>query len=99
MLRIPYTQNNLGIDLLSDTPRPATFYTADKTIAARDANTLYVFNAETGKEYVYALPQIKAAKPSEASRKLKRYAFSLLQTTEYMVQNGMTTNKPHNNAR
>lgn len=99
MLRIPYTQNNLGLDLLSDTPRPATFYTADKTIAARDANTLYVFNAETGKEYVYALPQIKAAKPSEASRKLKRYAFSLLQTTEYMVQNGMTTNKPHNNAR
>ena len=31
--------------------------------------------------------------------RLLRLSPRTLQTTEYMVQNGMTTNKPHNNAR
>lgn len=94
ILNVPYIQNNMGLDLLHDTPRPAIFYTADKTIAARNTSTLYVFNAETGKEYVYALPSYIPQRANQSSDSLKNYAFSLLQTTEFLVQHGMTTNKP-----
>ena len=97
MLRVPYVQNNFGIDLLRE-QRPAAFYTADKTIAARNATHLYVYNAETDREYCYRLdPQ---GTPTEAPafgaewQPLKDYVFSLLQTTEYMVQHGMTTDRP-----
>ncbi len=91
LLRIPYVQNNLGIDLLSE-QRPAAFYTADKTIAARDGKRLYVYNAETEKEYFYNL---KDGKPVEAQHSpefstLKGYVFALLQATEQLVQNGQT---------
>lgn len=91
LLRIPYVQNNLGIDLLSE-QRPAAFYTADKTIAARDGKRLYVFNAETEKEYFYNL---KDGKPVETQHSpefstLKGYVFALLQATEQLVQNGQT---------
>lgn len=97
LLRVPYVQNNFGIDLLRE-QRPAAFYTADKTIAARNATHLYVYNAETDREYCYRLdPQ---GTPTEAPacgaewQPLKDYVFSLLQTTEYMVQHGMTTDRP-----
>lgn len=91
LLRIPYVQNNLGIDLLSE-QRPAAFYTADKTIAARDRKRLYVYNAETEKEYFYNL---KDGKPVETQHSpefstLKGYVFALLQATEQLVQNGQT---------
>ncbi len=97
LLRIPYVQNNFGLDLLNDAPRPAAFYTADKTIAARDEKRLYVYNAELKKEYAYDLID---GKPRECTmskdfKSLKNYVFSLLQTTEYMVQHGMTTNTRH----
>lgn len=94
-LRLPYIQNNFGLDLLHDAPRPAAFYTADKTIAARDAHHLYVYNDESKREFCYNLtakghPQPTAFSPAFAA--LKQYVFSLLQTTEYMVQKGMTVN-------
>lgn len=92
LLHIPYTQNNFGLDLLHDAPRPAAFYTADKTIAARTDQLLYVYNDEQKKEYCY---QLNCGRPtptafSPAFAPLKKYVFSLLQTTEYMVQKGLT---------
>ncbi len=94
LLRIPYVQNNFGLDLLHDAPRPAAFYTADKTIASRDGKRLYVYNAELKKEYAYNLidGQPHECAMSHEFESLKDYVFSLLQTTEYMVQHGMTTN-------
>ncbi len=96
LLRIPYVQNNFGLDLLRDAPRPAAFYTADKTVAARDDKRLYVYNAELKKEYAYDLigGQPRECPMSNRFEDLKKYVFSLLQTTEYMVQHGMTTNTP-----
>jgi Sulfatase. len=63
LLRIPYTQNNLGVDLLSY-QRPAAFYTADKTIAARDKNNLFVYNASTQTSYSYELKRWNTASSS-----------------------------------
>lgn len=92
LLRIPYLQSNFGLDILNDKPRPAAFYTADKTIAARTEKLLYVYNNEQKKEYCYLLNNGKtvATKFTPAFVPLKKYVFSLLQCTEYMVQKGMT---------
>lgn len=96
LLGISYTQNNLGLDLLRDAPRPYAFYTADKTIAARAADRLYVYNQEQGREYCYRITGGRYVPTafSPSFRPLKDYVLPLLQTTEYMVENGMTTNRP-----
>lgn len=96
LLRQPYVQNNFGLDLLHDAPRPAAFYTADKTIAARNATSLYVYNAEDQREYCYHLAPNGKPRPATFGpdfQQLKSYVFPLLQTTEYMVQHGMTKDK------
>lgn len=95
LLRISYVQNNFGVDLLQH-PRPAAFYTADKTIAARNDRHLYVYSVENDKEFCYNLSPDAAPAPcamSPAFIELKNYLFPLLQATEYLVQNGMTTDK------
>lgn len=93
LLRVPYVQNNFGVDLLQHT-RPAAFYTADKTIAARNERCLYVYSVENDKEFCYNLSPDAPPAPcamSPAFAELKNYLFPLLQAAEYMVQNGMTT--------
>lgn len=96
MLGIPYVQNNFGLDLLHDAPRPAAFYTADKTIAARDAHHLYVYNDESKREFCYSLHngRVQTSPFTPEFNALKQYVFSLLQTAEHMVQKGMTVNHP-----
>ncbi len=95
LLGLPYVQNNFGIDLLRES-RPAAFYSADKTMAARDARRLYVYNAEAEREFCYDLQDGKPvpAAFSPAFGALKDYVFSMLQATEYMVQGGLTTDRP-----
>lgn len=96
MLNIAYTQNNFGLDLMRE-QRPAAFYTADKSIAARDSSHLFVYNAETQKEYCYLLkngkPMSTPMAPPFAA--LKNYVYPLLQTAEYLVQHQMTLDHPH----
>lgn len=96
MLNIAYTQNNFGVDLMRE-QRPAAFYTADKTIAARDSSHLFVYNAETQKTYCYLL---KDGKPTETTmappfEALRNYVYPLLQTTEHLVQHQMTLDHEH----
>lgn len=93
LLRLPYVQNNFGLDLLHDAPRPAAFYTADKMIAARNARQLFLYNAELKQTYCYNIAPDGRPVPtsfSPAFAPLRQYVFALLQTTEYMVQHGMT---------
>lgn len=96
LLRIPYTQNNFGMNLLRER-RPAAFYSADKTIAARSRTGLYVYNAEAQREYFYALSPsgTPTARPLDAEgQALKRYVFSMLQATEEIVGQGLTLDHP-----
>lgn len=93
LLRLPYVQNNFGLDLLHDAPRPAAFYTADKMIAARNDRQLFLYNAELKQTYCYNIAPDGRPVPtsfSPAFAPLRQYVFALLQTTEYMVQHGMT---------
>ena len=96
LLRIPYVQNNFGIDLLRQ-HRPAAFYTADKMIAARDASHLYVYNAETRQEFCYDLQPGRRPRPvphAAPFASLRNYVFSLLQSAESLVQHGQTIDSP-----
>lgn len=94
MLGMDYVQNNFGVDLLREV-RPCIFYTADNLIAARDGNRLYVYAPETGQEfrYEYRDGRICVSDDEGAYRMLKEYCFSMLQSTEYLVRNGMITDK------
>lgn len=95
MLGISYTQNNFGIDLLKE-QRPAMFYTADNTVAARDSAHLYVYDPTVQREFCYdtsdGTPHPTVM--SEPYSRLKSYCFSMLQATEWMVQQGMTLDHP-----
>lgn len=92
LLRLPYIQNNFGTDLLHDAPRPAAFYSADKTIAARDNSHLFIYSYEQRKDYCYLLKDGKEVLvPYSADfAHLKTYVFSQLQATECLVQKGLT---------
>lgn len=94
LLGISYTQNNFGVDLTRE-KRSVAFYTADKTIAARDSASLYVYDDEADEEYCYSLegdePRLTEFSPS--FKRLKDYVFPLLQCTEWMVEQGMTLDK------
>ena len=95
MLGIGYVQNNFGVDLTRER-RPAMFYTADNTVAARDSTHLYVYDPAVPQEFCY---DTSGGKPepavmSEPYSRLKEYCFSMLQATEWMVQQGMTVDHP-----
>ena len=95
MLGISYTQNNFGVNLLKER-RPAMFYTADNTVAARDSSHLYVYDPAVQREFCYDTSDgtPKPAAMSEPYNQLKSYCFSMLQATEWMVQQGMTLDHP-----
>ncbi len=95
MLNIDYVQNNFGIDLNRER-RPAIFYTADNTVAARDSTHLYVYNPDVDHEFCYDLSsgEPEPVEMSAAHQQLKTYCYSMLQATEYLVQRGLTVDHP-----
>lgn len=91
MLGLNYMQNNFGVNLMKER-RPAMFYTADNTVAARDSARLYVYDPVAQREYCYDTSSGKPV-PAEMDAsfgKLKDYSFSMLQATEELVQKGLT---------
>ena len=97
LLNISYTQNNLGIDLLKE-QRPCMFYTADNLIAARDTTHLYIYSPDNKQEFRYEQTgsTLHVAEDNEAFQRLKNYCFSMLQSTEYLVKEHKTIDKPTN---
>lgn len=97
LLNISYTQNNFGVDLLKE-QRPCMFYTADNLIAARDSTRLYIYSPDSKQEFRYEQTGnvLHLAENSEAFEILKKYCFSMLQSTEYLVKKQKTINKPTN---
>lgn len=97
LLNISYIQNNFGIDLLKE-QRPCMFYTADNLIAARDTTHLYIYSPDNQQEFRYEQSEneLHFAESSQAFEQLKRYCFSMLQSTEYLVKEHKTIDKPAN---
>ena len=94
LLDISYVQNNFGVDLVQE-KRPCIFYSADNTVAARDSSHLYVYNPDADREFCYntttVTPQAEEMNAQYAA--LKHYCFTMLQATEQLVQQQLTTDK------
>lgn len=94
LLGISYVQNNFGINLVQE-KRPCIFYSADNTVAARDSSHLYVYNPDADREFCYntttGTPQAEEMNAQYAA--LKHYCFTMLQATEQLVQQQLTTDK------
>lgn len=97
LLNISYIQNNFGIDLLKE-ERPCMFYTADNLIAARDTAHLYIYSPGDNQEFRYEQQggTLRLAEDNESFHRLKEYCFSMLQSTESLVKEHKTTDKPAN---
>ena len=94
MLNVSYLQNNFGVDLLKE-KRPAMYFTADNMIGARDGSRLFIYSPESGQQFLYGIvgdQRIPANDPAKFED-LKKYCFSMLQTTEMLVKKGATIDK------
>ena len=98
LLRLPYVQHDFGIDALRE-QRPAIFYSADKTIAARNDSALFVYSVEHNRTWCYDLHHNQctpARNPRDAAfTRLRHYVFTMLQAAESLVQQGYTTRSTH----
>lgn len=88
VLNIPYTNNTLGIDLVSES-RPFTVFTADDKIGCLDhefflvirknrIESLYKYTTRDTTNYLQKYPDLVAW--------MKEYSFSMFQTTEWMIK-------------
>lgn len=95
LLNISYIQNNFGVDLLKE-QRPCMFYTADNLIAARDTAHLYIYSPDSKQEFRYKQTgnALHLAEEGPAFEQLKKYCFSMLQSTEHLVKEQKTVNTP-----
>lgn len=98
LLNISYLQNNFGVDLLKE-KRPGMFFTADNMIGARNDSHLYIYVPENGQEFRYAIENgiLRPTETNSTTDSLKNYAFSMLQATEYLVKQQLTTDKKRTN--
>lgn len=72
------------------------FFTADNMIGAKNDSCLYIYVPESKQEFRYKLEEKKLHSLQETTPvfdSLKKYAFSMLQTTEYLVRRYHTDQK------
>lgn len=94
LLRLPYVQNNFGVDLTTRR-REAIFYSADNVVAARNAEYLYLYSPDAERAYTYAVDQGKyrPVAENEATRKLRMLVFANLQTAAKLVREKQTIDR------
>jgi phosphoglycerol transferase MdoB-like AlkP superfamily enzyme len=87
LLGVRYVNNTMGVDLLHER-RPATYFTADDRIGCLDADWFWVWRRK-GRETLYRYRERDTTdhlreRPDVAAR-LKDYAVSMLQATQWLV--------------
>ena len=88
LLGISYQYDGFGIDQTKD-ERPMVFYSADNQIVARSANRCYIYEPKTNRAFCYNIKndgQLQATKETAAFKPLKRYAFGMIQTAQFMLK-------------
>jgi len=89
LLKLPYANNTLGIDLLSES-RPYIFFNADDKYGVIDQNWLLVVKNDNSRGlYKYQNKDTRnfATKDIKRVELMNRYAQSNLQTFQYMILN------------
>lgn len=88
LLGISYQYDGFGIDQTKD-ERPMVFYSADNQIVARSANRCYIYEPKTNRAFCYNIKndgQLQATKETAAFEPLKKYAFGMIQTAQFMLK-------------
>lgn len=86
LLHLNYINNTMGVDLLHD-GRQWIYFSADNKVAVADTSSIYIWHTD-GRESMYSfrntnvniLPQRK-----QIAVNMKQYAFSMLQTTQWLL--------------
>ena len=95
LLNMSYTQNDFGINLLTE-QRPYVYFSADNLIAATDTTHLYIYSPHDRQEFKYKKQgnalQLVTGEDSTFYM-MKKYCFSTLQSAEYLVKEHKTVNK------
>lgn len=88
LLGVSYDFDGFGQDLLR-TPREQVFYTSDTQVVGRDSSACFIYNHQADKYFYYNVDARGALTPTQASSHfdaLKDYAFSMVQTAEYLYR-------------
>jgi membrane-anchored protein YejM (alkaline phosphatase superfamily) len=92
ILQLPYINNTMGVDLLKER-RPFAYFSADSRLACLN-ETHYLIMNKRGKAALYHYPS-RSLKNEIDERKaladsMKTYVFSMLQTTQWLIDNRKT---------
>jgi phosphoglycerol transferase MdoB-like AlkP superfamily enzyme len=95
LMHLPYVNNTMGIDLLNE-KRPFTYFTADDKIGCINKE-YYFIHCNNGKEYLYRYANKDMTNYVGISKaqadSMRTYAFSMLQTTQWVMENGKFAEK------
>jgi phosphoglycerol transferase MdoB-like AlkP superfamily enzyme len=94
LLGIDYKNNTFGQDLL-EKRREYIFFSADNTVGCIGDSLLYTYHND-GRESLYNYKKQSSVNIIETHRdeagKMKKYAFSMTQTAQYMLRNNLVKN-------
>lgn len=91
LLHLPHNTNTLGVDLLTNS-RPYMFFSADDKIGVTDNSDIYIWHRD-GRESMHPFSNTSKNFLNEYRSKadsMKNYAFSMIQTTQWLLLNGKT---------
>ncbi len=91
LLHLSYTNNTMGMDALNE-KRPYVYFSDDHHVAVADSTSLYLWENDRGEGYYEFANREKndIANHKGKADSMKQYAFSMLQTTQWMLLNGKT---------
>ena len=88
LLHMSYDYDGFGQDLLRQR-RDRVFYTSDTQIVGRDSTACFIYNPQAERYFHYEVTtdgQLRPTTPSPHFDALKDYAFSMVQTAEYLYR-------------
>jgi len=92
ILHEPYSNTSMGIDLLHE-KRPYTYFSADDKIGCLDSSFFFIHYAD-GRELLYnrknSVKEDCIKSFPEIAFEMRKYAFSMLQTTQWLLLNEKT---------
>ena len=94
MMGISYDYGGFGQDLLRQN-RAQLFYTSDTQIVGRDSTACFIYNNQADKFFYYDVKADGSLSPVSSDSRfdaLKDYAFSMVQTAEYLYRRSLTPN-------
>ncbi|MCH5327740.1 MAG: sulfatase-like hydrolase/transferase [Coprobacter sp.] len=92
LLNISYINNGFGINLLQES-RPYIFFTSDDAIGCLNEELFYINKPKGQQEWLLQIDNCEENGPTEqteAQVQMKNYAFSMLQTAQYLMKNELT---------